>query len=270
MNLRRALLPRRVRTFFRALVASGTIMACSNTPDREWPASTERLEQLVRAEIGPPARLQTHPLFVPAAPRPMLLPEASRVVPGLVYVLVMDSLDCSHCPQPSVIIATLGDTARVLRTPSDWAQSASGWSPATRDEAIQACREFVTTTVAHRQGPLFVGERTGPDPQYPEFLYADTVRKLADSGTVARGEELVTVLSDSGAMVFRQHRVRFSAPHAAADGGGNWTVVLWAVQFGGAYRYRCLLPRPRWWGRREARLVIEDSVRWPACTSTRN
>ena len=238
-----------------SLVACAAILACGNVPGDASAVSERQLREMVRADLGPGQSFTDTD--------PVLLPETSAVVPGLVYVWARRAPTCDHCPRPEAIVATRGTTARVVRTTKDWATIAEGWGPKTGEEALRACLEAVATGVA-RERPVIVGEHTGSEPKVPSFILADTVRQLADSNAIPWGLSLLTILSDSGAERFHRNRGRLTAPRVSTDTRGDWTVEFWALQSRGAYRYQCSLPKARGWLHARAELVVNDSVAWPA------
>jgi hypothetical protein len=195
-----------------------------------------------------------------------LSPETSAAVPGLLYHWGRRDPTSDHGPRPQAIVATRPGTARVLRVPSDWAVVAAGWSPATADAAVAACTELVATVrPRYTDPPVLVGPHTGSNARDSiiAVVYADTLRRFADSLVLSQGLSLATLLSDSAATLFRANRIRLAPPEASSPAPSSWAVALWGLHDHGAFRYGCTFPRPRWWNRAGARMTVTDSIRWP-------
>lgn len=232
-----------------------TLVCTNSSSEFATPLSREQLQGTIHSEISRGARF--------ASADVMLVAETSAAVPGLVYVWGRHPSVCDHCVQPEAIVATRQGRMRVLRSPIDWVHAAAGWSPESPSAAVAACTEITATTLARAHRPVVVGLRTGSDSSADFVVWADTLRHRADSTSLPKGLSLLTFLSDSGGAMFRRNRWRLEPPRARTDSRGSWTVAFWGVQDRGAFRYRCGFPRPRWWNSSGARLVIEDSIRWP-------
>ena len=129
------------------------LVACVPAPSDKKPA--ESPIDSTRLALIAEFRKELPPTWVtPADAEIDFAEEQSRVVPGLRYTWMMYATGI-HA-QATMVVAQVGESVKVLRTPADWFSSVGSWNPETPARAITACAE-IAAAVSENQLPRGAG-----------------------------------------------------------------------------------------------------------------